>query len=452
MSEQELELPKGWVQVTVNDLSLDEKHAIRMGPFGSQLKKHELVNSGIRVLWIENVVNNNFEYKIGKFITKEKFQQLSGFSVKPNDILVTMMGTIGRTCIVPNDIGIAIISSHLLKISLDQCLCHPKFLELTLRGNPSVLKQTEKKSRGVVMKGLNTKIIKNLFFSLPPLNEQKRIVSKIEELFSKIDSTKQSLEQTKLQLELYRQSLLKSVFEGKHTKEWKLCKIDDIANVKGGKRLPKGHKLTTEKTSHPYIRVLNFQNFQINQNNLQFIPNKTYEKIKNYIISSKDVYISIAGSIGKVGLIPIELDGANLTENAAKICNIEINKQFLIYLLNSPLCQHQIQKLITSTNQGKLALFRIREISISYPLSIEEQEQIVSQIEQGFSLIENTQNIVNSTLQTLQTMKMSILKQAFEGKLVPQDPNDEPAQILLEKIKSTKEAQPTKKRRAKNVK
>ena len=99
---------------------------------------------------------------------------------------------------------------------------------------------------------------------------------------------------------------------------------------------------------------------------------------------------------------------------------------------------YQIQKLITSTNQGKLALFRIRGISISYPLSIEEQEQIVSQIEQGFSLIENTQNIVNSTLQTLQTMKMSVLKNAFEGKLVPQDPNDEPAEKLLERIKKEK--------------
>jgi type I restriction enzyme, S subunit len=66
---------------------------------------------------------------------------------------------------------------------------------------------------------------------------------------------------------------------------------------------------------------------------------------------------------------------------------------------------------------------------------LKEQKEIVSQIEQGFSLIENTSQIVESTLQNLQTMKMSILKQAFEGKLVPQDPNDEPASVLLERIK-----------------
>ena len=77
--------------------------------------------------------------------------------------------------------------------------------------------------------------------------------------------------------------------------------------------------------------------------------------------------------------------------------------------------------------------------ALEIPLpSIEEQEQIVSQIEQGFSLIENSQRIVNSTLQTLETMRMSVLKQAFQGKLVPQDPNDEPASVLLERIKKEK--------------
>ena len=85
-------------------------------------------------------------------------------------------------------------------------------------------------------------------------------------------------------------------------------------------------------------------------------------------------------------------------------------------------------------------------------MSNEEQKEIVSQIEQGFTLIENTTQIVESSLQNLQTMKMSILKQAFEGKLVPQDPNDEPASVLLERIKSTKESQSTKQRGMKNDK
>jgi type I restriction enzyme, S subunit len=79
----------------------------------------------------------------------------------------------------------------------------------------------------------------------------------------------------------------------------------------------------------------------------------------------------------------------------------------------------------------------IKNSSVPVP-PLEEQKEIVSQIEQGFSLIENTTQIIESSLQNLQTMKMSVLKQAFEGKLVPQDPNDEPAEILLEKIKQEK--------------
>jgi type I restriction enzyme S subunit len=88
-------------------------------------------------------------------------------------------------------------------------------------------------------------------------------------------------------------------------------------------------------------------------------------------------------------------------------------------------------------NQPNLNLGIVKKTEIPLP-TLEEQEQIVSQIEQGFSLIENSQRIVNSTLQALKIMRMSVLKQAFQGKLVPQDPNDEPASVLLERIKKQK--------------
>ena len=110
----------------------------------------------------------------------------------------------------------------------------------------------------------------------------------------------------------------------------------------------------------------------------------------------------------------------------------------LIYLFfQSASYWHQIQK-------GKLGLQKnvnaqiLSKLIFQLPLLRKEQDEIVSQIEQGFSLIENSQRIVNFTLQTLETMRMSVLKQAFQGKLVPQDPNDEPAEILLERIKKQK--------------
>jgi len=432
MSEQKLipKTPSGWAKVFVDEVALDENSAIRMGPFGSHLKKHELVNSGIRVLWIENVVNNQFEYKIGKFITKEKFQQLSGFRVKPNDILVTMMGTIGRTCIIPNDIGTAIISSHLLKISLDPRLCNSKFLELTLRGNPFVIKQMEKTHRGSVMKGLNTKIIKNLFFLLPPLNEQKRIVSKIEELFSKIDSTKQLLEHTKLQLEQYRHSLPKSLFEGGHNEKWEKTKLGQVSKL----YVPQRDKPKKFDGNIPWLRIEDLDGkYAIDSKSNQRVSQKTVDKMNLRIYPIGTVLCSCSATLGVCAITKKPL----ITNQTfiGIFPNSMLNNEFLYY--------YMLTQTNNLTNVGKggtikyISRKKFEELQIKIP-PLEDQKQIISQIEYGFSLIENTSQIVNSTLQQLETMKISILKQAFEGKLVPQDPNDEPASILLERIKKEK--------------
>ena len=103
---------------------------------------------------------------------------------------------------------------------------------------------------------------------------------------------------------------------------WSMTTIETVAEVKGGKRLPKGKKLLDEPTDHPYIRVTDFENASVNTQSLKYLDDETYDAIKNYTISDKDLYISIAGTIGLVGTIPKNLSGANLTENAAKIAEV----------------------------------------------------------------------------------------------------------------------------------
>jgi len=209
-----LQLPDGWKWTTIQNVAKKEKGSIRMGPFGSQLKKAELADEGVRVLWIENIVNNRFEYKIGKFITAEKYKELEGFTVAPGELLVTMMGTIGRVAIVPNDIGRAIISSHLLRIRLDDHLCEPEYLKYAILSEDSK-KQMDRKSRGVVMKGLNTKIIESVYFPLPSLPEQRQLVKEIEYHLSLVDDTERTLIQNLEQSGRLRESVLKTAFEGK---------------------------------------------------------------------------------------------------------------------------------------------------------------------------------------------------------------------------------------------
>jgi restriction endonuclease S subunit len=179
--------------------------------------------------------------------------------------------------------------------------------------------------------------------------------------------------------------------------EWEMVKLGEVCEVKGGKRLPKGELFANEVTPFPYIRVSDFMNGNINIQNLKYISEEIHEAIKNYTISSDNVYISIAGTIGLFGLIPEQLDGTNLTENAAKLVfdNKKINKYFLSYIGNSKQVQKQIISLTYSVGVPKLALERIRKIRIPLP-SKEIQDNIVEKILKEKLIIESNNEIITT--------------------------------------------------------
>ena len=158
---------------------------------------------------------------------------------------------------------------------------------------------------------------------------------------------------------------------------WKSKILRDLVQVKGGRRLPKGHNFADGPTEYPYLRVTDFKNYSIDLSELKFLTNDDRELIKRYTISSDDVYISIAGTIGLVGTVPHELDGANLTENAAKLIinRDELDKDYLIYYLTSSKGRNEIETRIAKTSQPKLAISRIEQISLTYP-SVSEQRAI----------------------------------------------------------------------------
>ena len=159
--------------------------------------------------------------------------------------------------------------------------------------------------------------------------------------------------------------------------DWRVLRVGDVANVKGGKRLPAGTALIPTRTTHPYVRIVDFKDGRVDKSALHYVPDEVFPRIARYTISSKDIYISIVGTIGLVGVIDGELDGANLTENAAKICDIaaHVDKDYLAAFLRSEWGQHQIRALTVGSTQPKLALFRIADISVPVP-SLPEQRAI----------------------------------------------------------------------------
>ena len=167
---------------------------------------------------------------------------------------------------------------------------------------------------------------------------------------------------------------------GPMPESWKLTPVASIATVKGGKRMPKGVSLTDENTGKPYIRVTDFQDHSIAVDQVLFVPKGYEDLIARYVISIDDVYISIAGTIGLVGQIPNTLDGANLTENAAKICvtKSDVIARYVMYALASEMCQVQIAQAIGKNAQPKLALARVEQIKLPLPPILDEQHEIVA--------------------------------------------------------------------------
>jgi type I restriction enzyme, S subunit len=344
------------------------------------------------------------------------------FIVRKGDVLIGMDGDFKAAIWKGEN---ALLNQRVCRIIPNNKAFDPKFLFLCLQ---PYLNAINEETSSVTVKHLSSRTIEEIPLPFPSLPEQQAIVAKTEELLSDLENGKQQLQTAQQQLKVYRQSLLKWAFEGKLTnknvkegelpKGWQLVTVDEIGKVKGGKRLPKGEAYSEEPTKFPYLRVTDFENQTINLNKLKFLTASTQTQIKNYIISKEDVFISIVGTIGATGTIPENLDGANLTENAAKITDLKnVYNKYLSQFLASMKGQSQIKEHTKTTTQPKLSLFRIEKIKLPLP-SLKEQQLIVDELESKLTVCDKIEETISQSLQQAETLRQSILKKAFEGKLV----------------------------------
>ena len=224
---------------------------------------------------------------------------------------------------------------------------------------------------------------------------------------------------------------------------WSWARLGNLIDIKGGKRLPAGYKLTDNKTNHIYIRVSDMQDGTIVSKDLKYITDDVYNQIQNYTIGKDDLYLTIVGStIGKAGLVPKMFDNMNLTENAVKLTNIPINKYFLLYYVRSEYAQSQFRDNTKQVGQPKLAIFRIANTLVPIP-PFAEQTKIVSKLEYTLHFVNHFSNL-QEQLHDIDTdiyrdLKKSILQEAIQGKLVPQIAEEGTAKELLEQIKAEKQ-------------
>lgn len=194
--------------------------------------------------------------------------------------------------------------------------------------------------------------------------------------------------------------------------DWEVKELSSISAIKSGKRLPKGSLVTSSKTPYPYIRVIDMNMGYLNLSNIMYVPENVQPMISKYIISKNDIYISVAGTLGLVGKIPEELDGANLTENANRITEIQCNRDYLMYYMMSPLIQNVIEAERTIGAQPKLALQRIRDFYIVLPGDNREQTAIATALSDVDSLI----SALTKKIEKKKAIKQGLMQQLLTGK------------------------------------
>jgi type I restriction enzyme S subunit len=204
------DIPESWVWCTIPELANNEKNALKAGPFGSSLKKQYYVKSGYKIYGQEQVIKQDPNYG-DYYINEERFQSLKSCKVKSGDILISLVGTMGKVLILPKKIEPGIINPRLVKISLFESI-EREYIRWFLY-SPAAIKQIKHHSHGSTMDIINLGIISKLLIPLPPLPEQKRIVAEIEKQLAKTTQLKEHILANRQATEQLLKALLHQAFE-----------------------------------------------------------------------------------------------------------------------------------------------------------------------------------------------------------------------------------------------
>ncbi len=246
---------------------------------------------------------------------------------------------------------------------------------------------------------------------IPSVPEQEHIISKIEELFSELDNNIETLQNTKKQLAVYRQAVLKEAFE----KCPKRVAVDSVCHhITDGDHMPP----PKAKTGIPFIMISNIENQIINWDNTAFVNEEYYNNIDIKRRPCKgDVLYTVTGSYGIPVLINYEKQFCFQRHIALLRPNETIDQKFLYYAMQEPNVYLQATKGATGTAQKTVGLGVLRKLLIPYCDNLCEQQAIVDDIETKMSMCDNVEKIVSISLQQSEAMRQSILKKAFEGEL-----------------------------------
>jgi type I restriction enzyme S subunit len=445
MSESR-EIPNGWANVRLSNVCDKITDGSHFSP--------KSVDIGFPYVTVKDLKNDTIDFSKCLKITKKDYNNLSKNDCNPlrNDVLFSKDGTVGKVALINYDLQFVVLSS-LAILRPHPKIILSKYLFYILKSSQFLLQALNQK-KGVAIRRIILRDLKEINLNLPPIPEQQRIVAKIEELFSSLDKGIESLKTAQQQLKVYRQAVLKWAFEGRLTNRnvvegelpegWKKVNVGKVVKTIDGDRGPNYPK-KDEFLQKGYCLFLSTKNVRedsfVFEDNI-FISKEKDEKLRGGKLQLSDVVITTRGTLGNVALYDEKIPYKHIRINSGMLIlrrtNESLNNYYLMKFITSPIFISQLKEKQTGTAQQQIPANVLREIEI--PLApIPEQHTIVAEIESRLSVCDNIEESIEHSLKQSEALRQSILKKAFEGKLVPQDPNDEPASVLLAWIKAERE-------------
>lgn len=500
MNEQD-SIPLGWVITTIEELC----HLIN----GRAFKPEEWKKSGLPIVRIQNLNDLTVGFNYCDKPVEEKFY------INTGELLFAWSGTPGTSfgCHIWTG-GRAVLNQHIFRVLIDETKINKRFFQLAINQVLDIL--IDKAHGGVGLRHVTKGKFEETEVFLPPLNEQRRIVAKIDALFARSRRAREYLAAIPPLLEKFRQSVLAAAFRGDLTKEWReknktvepasvlleriraerrnrweeteLTKMrakgrepltndwkakyvepepvdtSDLPELPDGwewasllecsKRITDGTHQPPKFTEDgiPFVFVQHIVNGEISFEGTKFISKETYEVLNSRCpVEVGDILYSAVGSYGVA--VPVLIDKPfSFQRHIAHIKPIQLlNHSYLTNCLNSSVCLEQADKAARGIAQKTVTLGDLSRYVI--PIApLLEQKIITEIIKKYFFTINKLEIFLENSLERVQQLNQSILAKAFRGELVPQDPNDEPASVLLERIRAERAASETAKLNSKQTK
>lgn len=277
--------------------------------------------------------------------------------------------------------------------------------------------------KGGTQKNISQTVLNSLEVIVPPIEEQKRIVAKIEELFSELDNGVETLKKTKQQLAVYRQAVLKEAFDIKDSEKVESI-LDSVLKVLTDYHANGSYEILKENVTlldtPNYAIMVRSTNYEKNdfENDVKYINKHSYDFLKKSQLFGGEVLMGKIGNAGKVYFVKPLGKPMSLAMNMfAMRFNDKIDSKYVYYYLLSPDALQNIKKYVKGVGTPTIDKKSVRALKIVYPTSIEKQKNIVNEIEARLSVCDSIEQTVNTALQQAEAMRQSILKKAFEGEL-----------------------------------